>query len=379
MKIPYGKHWISEEDQKKVLEVMQSDFLTTGPLIPKFEAAFAKYVGAKYAIAVSSGTAALHIAAQALGINSKTEIITTPMSFAATSNCVLYNDGTPVFSDITKRGLLAPDEIADKMTTRTAGIIPVDYMGLPCALKDFHETAQENGLFVLEDASHALGAKYENTKIGNCAFSDATVFSLHPVKHITTGEGGIITTNDEELSNKLRLLRTHGITKDQSEFSTNHKEPWYQEMQYLGFNYRLTDIQAALGLSQLLRINQFVERRREIAKLYIDSFSPLSENIETIPEEPGEFHSYHLFVVKVADSKTRWQLFDYLKKQGIFCQVHYIPIYWHPYYREHGFRDMRLPNAEEFYERILSLPMFPALSDSELDFVISAVKSFFHT
>lgn len=379
MKIPYGKQWITDDDYEKVLQVLKSDFLTTGPLTPEFEKAFAKYVKAKYAVAVSSGTAALHLAAQVLGVHKDSEVITTPMSFAATSNCILYNSGTPVFSDITSRGLLNPNLIKSKIDKNTKGIIPVHLMGLPCNLESFSSIAKENNLFILEDASHALGARYNNSMIGSCKYSDLSIFSFHPVKHITTGEGGIATTNDRKLYEELCLLRTHGITKDASKFKTSHHEPWYQEMQLLGFNYRLTDIQAALGLSQLSRINQFVQRRREIAKQYIDSFSSLSKNIETIPEETGEFHSYHLFAVKVADSKTRWKLFDYLKKQGIFCQVHYIPIYWHPYYREHGFKDLRLPNTERFYERILSLPMYPSLSDSELDFVISTVKSFFHT
>lgn len=377
MKIPYGKHWISDEDRERVLEVLKSDFLTTGPFISEFEKAFSKYVGAKYAVAVANGTAALHLAAQSLGVTSGKEVVTTPMSFAATSNCVLYNSGTPVFADITGRGLISPAEIRKNLSKKTTGVIPVHYMGLPANLVEISEIARDKGLFVIEDACHALGAEYRSSRIGSCKYSDLAVFSFHPVKHITTGEGGLITTNDKELYEKLCLLRTHGITKNQSEFVTEHREPWYQEMQELGFNYRLTDIQAALGLSQLSRIDQFVKRRRELAQVYHDEFASWKGNVEAIPEEDGEVHSYHLFVVKVKDAKTRLGLFEFLKSKGIFCQVHYIPIYWHPYYRRSGYENLRLPATEEFYSRILSLPMYPAMTDDELQHVISSIQSYF--
>jgi perosamine synthetase len=371
MKIPYGKQSITADDKEKVLEVLSSDFLTTGPVIDEFEKAFAKFVGAKYAIAVANGTAALHLAAKALGVKKETDVVTTAMSFAATSNCVLYNSGTPIFAD--------PAEIRKRLTDKTTGIIPVHYTGLPCNLKEISEIAKENSLFVIEDACHAIGAKYDGTKIGDCKYSDLSVFSFHPVKQITTGEGGAITTNNDELNHVLRTLRTHGITKDKSEFKTNQDAPWYQEMHYLGFNYRLTDIQAALGLSQLSKVDQFIKRRREIAKNYLDFFEGLSDSIEVIPERTGEFHSYHLFVIKVVDPGRRRVLFDYLAKKGIFCQVHYIPIYWHPYYRENGYENEMLPMTEQFYERIISLPMYPTLTDEELDFVQSSIGDFFAT
>lgn len=377
MKITYGRHWISEEDIKRVEEVLRGDFLTTGPFVSDFEKAFAKYVDVKYAVAVANGTAALHLAAQAMAVTNKSEVITTPMSFAATSNCVLYNSGTPVFSDITERGLLDPNEIESKISNATRGIIPVHYSGFPCEMSEISKIAKEHELFVIEDACHALGARYNEQPVGNCRFSDLSVFSFHPVKHITTGEGGIITTNDEELYSKLRTLRTHGIIKEKSKFKTEHDEPWYQEMQYLGFNYRLTDIQAALGLSQLLRVEKFVKRRREIAKQYDEFFETLSNHIEIIKEKDNEFNSYHLYVIKLREKNKRRRLFEYLSEKKIYCQVHYIPIYWHPYYRENGFSQTKLVKTEEFYERIISIPMYPRLSDDELQFVMSSIKSFF--
>ncbi len=377
MKIPYGKQWILEEDIEKVTDILKSNYLTTGPAVKDFEKAFAEYVGAKYAIAVANGTAALHLAAKALGVQAGSDIITTPMSFAATSNCVLYNSGNPIFADITERGLIDPFEIEKNLTEKTEGIIPVHYMGLPSELEEISKIAKENNLFIIEDACHSIGAKYKKSSIGDCKFSDLAVFSFHPVKHITTGEGGIITTNNEELFSLLQDLRTHGITKDNSKFKTKHNEPWYQEMQHLGYNYRLTDIQAALGLSQLSKIDQFIKRRREIAAIYFEFFMDFEDSVETIPEREHEFHAYHLFVIKLKDSMKREELFNYLQKRGVYCQVHYIPIYWHPYYRELGFKEKLCPKTEDFYERIISLPMYPALTVEELDYVLSSLKKFF--
>lgn len=377
MKISYGKQWISEDDIERVAEVLRSDYLTTGPAVQDFEAAFAKYVGAKYAVAVANGTAALHLSAAALGVQAGSEVITTPITFAATSNCILYNSGTPIFTDITERGLIGPFGIEKKITERTQGIIPVHYMGLPCDLEEISKIAEEKNLFVIEDACHALGTKYRSSSVGSCKYSDLAAFSFHPVKHITTGEGGMITTNNEELGNLLRLLRSHGITGNQSEFKTGHAEPWYQEMHHLGYNYRMTDIQAALGLSQLSKVDQFIARRREIAKAYLDLFEDFTDHVEVIPENENEFHSYHLFVIKLTDPRTRLDLYEFLGERGIHCQVHYIPVYWHPYYRESGYRDVMLPNTESFYERILSLPMYPALTNEELEHVLSSLKMFF--
>jgi UDP-4-amino-4,6-dideoxy-N-acetyl-beta-L-altrosamine transaminase len=377
MKISYGRQWISEDDIEKVIEVLKSDYLTTGPVVQGFERAFAKYVGARYAVAVANGTAALHLSAKALGVQLGSHIITTPMSFAATANCVLYNSGTPIFADITDRGLVDPLEIEKTIEEKTEGIIPVHYAGLPCDMEKISRIAKENGLFVIEDACHALGARYENNSIGNCKYSDLVAFSFHPVKHITTGEGGMITTNDREVYDLLRILRTHGITRNKSEFKTNHTEPWYQEMQHLGFNYRLTDFQAALGLSQLSKADQFIMRRREIAATYLDFFEGFDDQVETIRERECEFHSYHLFVIKLLQPKRRRELYEFLSKEGIYCQVHYVPIYWHPYYRQLGYGEIALPNTESFYERILSLPMYAALSNDELEHVLSSLRAFF--
>lgn len=372
MKIPYGRQWISDDDKKRVMEVLESDYLTTGPYVTEFENTFAKYVGAKHAIAVANGTAALHLSAMAVGVTKDTEVITTPMSFAATSNCILYNSGKPVFADITERGLLDPSRIEENLSSRTKGIIPVHYMGLPFDLDQISKIANENDLFLIEDACHAVGAKYKNTQIGDCKFSDMAVFSFHPVKHITTGEGGMITTNRKDLDNLLRTLRTHGITRDASEFLGEHKDPWFYEMQHLGFNYRLTDIQAALGLSQLSKVESFLNRRREIAGRYDEFFEKWDNDIEIIREGKDEYHAYHLYVIKLQDATMRRKVFEGLKQRDILCQIHYIPIYWHPYYRNLGYTKDNLVNTEEFYNRILSVPMYPALSDNELEYLFQS-------
>ena len=376
MKIPYGKQWITEKDIERVTEVLQSDFLTTGPYVKEFEEQFANFVGAKYAVAVANGTAALHLSTQAVGVDKGSEVLTSPMTFAATSNSILYSSGKPIFVDIDNRGLIAESEIRKAITDKTLGIMPVDYMGLPCDYKPIKDTADDNELFVIEDGCHALGAEYNQEKIGNGKYTDLTVFSFHPVKHITTGEGGMITTNNEELYEKLLILRTHGITKTQANFKTGRTEPWYQEMQYLGYNYRLTDIQAALGISQLERIDKIVSIRRKIAKRYTNFFSDLENHFEIIREKENELNSYHLFVVKLKDASKRLEMFNYLKEKGIYCQIHYIPVYWHPYYKELGYKKGLCTNAEDFYERIISLPIFPTLQDEELDYVEEQITEF---
>ncbi|MHA1217733.1 MAG: UDP-4-amino-4,6-dideoxy-N-acetyl-beta-L-altrosamine transaminase [Candidatus Heimdallarchaeaceae archaeon] len=377
MKIPYGKQWITDKDIEKMKEVLKSEFLTTGPYVKEFEEKFAKYVGAKYAIAVANGTAALHLSAQALGVGKGTEVITSPMTFAATANCVLYNSGKPVFADITDRGLIDPSEIKNKITKSTTGIIPVDYMGLPYDHKQVKEIAEENDLFVLEDGCHALGAEFNNQKIGNCEFTDLTIFSFHPVKHITTGEGGMITTNNEEFYEKICILRTHGITKNKDTFKSGKTDPWYQEMHYLGFNYRLTDIQAALGTSQLERIDEIVSARRLIAKKYNGFFQDKKYDIDIIPEKGNELNSHHLYVIKLKNSTERLKIYEFLKERGIYCQIHYIPVYWHPYYLELGYKKGLCKNAEGFYDRIISLPMYPSLTEEEQEYVLRCISKFF--
>ena len=276
--IPYGKQWIDNKDIESVVSVLKSDWLTTGPSVYEFEKEFAKYVNAKYAVAVSSGTAALHSAAFAAGISKKDEVITTPMTFAASSNCILYQQGTPVFADIDKKTYnIDPNEIEKKITNKTTAVIPVDYTGQPCEIDYINETAKENSLVVIEDASHALGATYKGKKIGG--LSDLSVFSFHPVKHITTGEGGMITTNSKEFYEKLLLFRNHGITKDSDKFIFSNDDGWFYEQQVLGFNYRLSDLQCALGLSQLRKLNDFILRRKKIVKKYNETFEKIYEII----------------------------------------------------------------------------------------------------
>ena len=337
MMIPYGKQTIGEDDIKEVVNSLKSDFLTTGPKIKEFEEKFADYVGAKYAVAVSNGTAALHLACLAAGLKQGEELITSPMTFAASANCALYCKAKPIFVDINEQGLIDESKIEEKITNKTKIIIPVHYSGLPCNMEKIKQVADKYKLIVIEDACHALGGRYKNSKIGNCEYSDIAIFSFHPVKHITTGEGGMITTNSKELYEKLLLLRTHGITKDSKKFINQNDGPWYYEMQELGFNYRLTDFQCALGINQLNKIDKFIEKRREIAGKYDKSFEN-NKDIEILKENQNQSNPYHLYVIKVKNKKTRLKLFNYLKQKGIFCQVHYIPAYWHPYYQRLGYK-----------------------------------------
>lgn len=374
--IPYGKQSIDENDIKTVIDVLRSNYITTGPKIGEFEKKFADYVGSKYAVAVSNGTAALHLACLAVGLGVDDELITTPMTFAASANCALYCGAKPVFVDINNNGLIDESKIEEKITKKTKIIIPVHYTGLPCNLEKIREVANKHNLIIIEDACHALGAKYKDSKIGDCKYSDLAVFSFHPVKHITTGEGGIITTNSTEIYNKLLVLRTHGITNNPDNLFLKNNNPGYYEMQSLGYNYRITDIQCALGISQLKRIGEFVEKRRDIAKKYETAFATFDE-IETIPENDEQFNSYHLFIIKVKNQEIRLNLFNHLKENGILCQVHYIPVYLHPYYQKLGYQKGICPNSELFYEKIVSLPLFPTLKEEEQYFVIKKIKEFF--
>ena len=310
--IPYGKQWIDDEDIKAVVEVLKSDYLTTGPKIEEFEEKFAAYVGAKYAVAVSNGTAALHAACFAAGIGPGDEVITTPLTFAASANCVLYPGGKPVFADIDPETYnISVEEIKKKITNKTAAVIPVHFTGQPCDMEEIYEIARENNLIVIEDAAHALGATYKGEKIGNCRFSDMTVFSFHPVKHITTGEGGMITTNNKELYEKLKLFRTHGITKEPDKYIRKTDESWYHEQQMLGYNYRMTDIQAALGISQLKKSDGFLNRRRDIAEIYNQELAEL-EWIKLPYQKADRESSWHLYVIQVDEEKLKpKEVFDY--------------------------------------------------------------------
>ncbi|MBP2201431.1 UDP-4-amino-4,6-dideoxy-N-acetyl-beta-L-altrosamine transaminase [Methanococcus voltae] len=374
--IIYGKQTIDQEDIESVINILKSDFLTTGPKVYEFEKNFANYVGSKYAVAVSNGTAALHLTCLSLGISEGDEVICTPMTFAASVNCVLYCGATPVFVDVDENGLMDASLIEEKITSKTKAIIPVHYSGLSCNTKLIKGIADKHNLKIIEDGCHALGTEIFEYKIGSCINSDLCIFSFHPVKHITTGEGGMITTNDEELYNKLLKLRTHGITKNAGEFICESQGPWYYEMQDLGYNYRITDIQCALGVSQLKKIDNFLDKRRSIAKKYDNAFKN-NKNIDLLKSDNNCLNSYHLYVIKLKDEKTRLQLFNHLKDNQIYCQVHYIPVHLHPYYQKLGFKKGELPNAEDFYNRVISLPMYPNLTDEEVDYVIDKVQNFF--
>lgn len=369
--IPYGRQTIDDDDIQAVVDVLKGDFLTTGPNIEQLERVIADYVGAKYAVAVSNGTAALHAACFAAGIHEGDEVIITPITFAASANCVLYCGGKPVFADIDPLTYnIDPEDIRRKITPRTKAIIPVHLAGQPCDLGAIHEIAREHGLIVIEDGAHALGAEYKGQKIGG--LSDMTTFSFHPVKPITTGEGGMIVTNNEELYQKLLLFRSHGITRNPN-LLENQEGGWYYEQLCLGYNYRITDIQCALGISQMKKIDGFLARRREIAQRYDVAFRDV-EGITTPYQLPGTNSGWHLYIIRV-DEGRRKEIFDALKAANIGVNVHYIPVYHHPYYRKNGYADVFLENAERVYAGMISLPIYPRLTDEEQDYVIKAVKN----
>lgn len=371
MQIPYGRQYIDEEDIQAVVNVLKSDFLTTGPSVRDFEKAAAHYVGAEYAVAIANGTAALHAACFAAGIKEGDEVITTPITFAASANCVLYCGGTPVFADIKKDTYnIDPEDIRRKITSKTKAIIPVHYTGQPCEMEEIQRIAKEHNLLVIEDAAHALGADYKGKKIGS--LSDMSTFSFHPVKHITTGEGGMITTNDEKLYKKLLLFRSHGITRDES-LMTKHEGGWYYQQLDLGYNYRITDIQCALGISQLKKLDMFVAKRRKLAEKYNRELGNLNGIVCPFQKE-GCNSSWHLYVIQTHPHKRKG-LFDKLQKAGIHVNVHYIPVYKHPYYQEHGYADVCCPNAEFLYENIISLPLYYSLKEVEQEYVIDTLKA----
>lgn len=371
MYIPYGRQCIDEDDIQAVNDVLRSDYITTGPKIEEFEKIVANYVGAKYAVAVANGTAALHAACFVAGINKGDEVITTPITFAASANCILYCGGKPVFADINPYTYnISADDIVKKITCNTKAIIPVHFTGQPCEMDKINDIAKQYNLIIIEDAAHALGADYKGRKIGS--ISDMTTFSFHPVKHITTGEGGMITTNNEELYKKLLLFRTHGITRDEN-IMINNEGSWYYEQLDLGYNYRITDIQCALGISQMKKLNTFVSRRREIAEKYNNAFSNVDGLV--IPHQiEGCNNSWHLYVIQVVNKKRR-EAFDKLRELGIGVNVHYIPVYKHPYYQNNGYKNIVCCNSEELYKHIISIPMFPDMTDEEVDYVIEKVKN----
>jgi UDP-4-amino-4,6-dideoxy-N-acetyl-beta-L-altrosamine transaminase len=396
--IPYGKQNITEADIQAVVETLQSDYLTQGPKIKEFEEAFADYVGAKYAVAVANGTAALHLNCLALDVKPGDKVITTPITFAASANCVRYCGGEVVFADIDPETYLLDIhkvrellEASPKGTYK--GIIPVDFAGRAVDLEAFRKLADEYGLWIIEDSCHSPGgyfidSKGQNQNCGNGNFADLAIFSFHPVKHIAAGEGGMITTNDEELYKRLLKLRTHGITKDETIYENSVSfaggdsgyPAWYMEMQELGYNYRLTDFQAALGLSQLQRADQGLQRRHEIAAYYHEAFKDIPQitdrNFESGNSQPptANNHAHHLYVLEVED---RLGLYNYLRDNKIFAQIHYIPTHLMPYYRQFGWKEGDIPKAETYYKHCISLPMFPTLSDEDQGFVIDKITEYY--
>ena len=372
MFIPYGRQSINEQDIEAVVNVLKSDYLTTGPKIAEFERKVADYTGAKYAVAIANGTAALHAACYAAGIGEGDEVITTPITFAASSNCVLYCGGTPVFADISPETYnISSVDIERKITSKTKAIIAVHFTGQPCEMDQIHEIADKHNLIVIEDGAHALGAVYKGKRVGT--LSDMTTFSFHPVKHITTGEGGMILTDNPKLYERLKLFRTHGITREEN-LLTKNDGPWYYEQRDLGFNYRITDIQCALGTSQMDRLPGFLEKRKKIAEQYNEAFAG-NNQIQLPYQKEGCDNAWHLYVIRVKNG-NRKEVFEKLRAAGIGVNVHYIPVYQHPYYRSHGYAQVVCPNAEEYYKECISLPMYPDLKEEEQEYVIKKVLEY---
>ncbi|MDC1362257.1 UDP-4-amino-4,6-dideoxy-N-acetyl-beta-L-altrosamine transaminase [Crocinitomicaceae bacterium] len=375
--IPYGRQNITEEDIKTVIETLQSDYLTQGPKIQEFENNFSKYVDAKYAVAVSNATAALHLSVMALGLKKGDRIITIPITFAASANCARFVGAEVWFADIDPDTYLIDlDKVKQLIESKPKGffkgIIPVDFAGLPVNTEKLKKLADKNELWIIEDACHAPGGYFMDSKgqkqmCGNCAYSDTAVFSFHPVKHIACGEGGMITTNSKEIYEKLIIMRTHGITK--SDMSENHGG-WYYEMKELGFNYRLTDIQSALGITQLKKNKNGVQRRNEIARMYSLAFK---DKFRFQYVENGFYHAYHLFIIEVSDRK---KTYDVLRSKGILCQIHYIPIHTLPYYKKIDYSEANLSCSIKYYNHCLSLPMYPTLTNDEVNHIVNELFKF---
>ena len=373
--LPYGHQWIDDEDIASVVRVLKSDWITQGPKVDEFEEKVAEYCGARYAVAVSSGTAALHAACSVAGISQGDEAITTPITFAATANSVIYCGGKPVFADIREETLnIDVKEIEKKLSSKTKAILPVDFAGHPADLDEIRAIAEERKLIVIEDACHALGAEYNGKKIGS--LSDMTVFSFHPVKHITTGEGGMVLTDNEEFYEKLKVFRHHGIVKDNL-----GKGPWHYDIYNPGYNFRITDFQCALGISQMKKLDRFVKRRREIAARYNQAFAGMKELVTPIEGEDVKA-AYHIYVIQLRTELLkvgRKELFKALRAEGIGVNVHYMPLHLHPYYqKEFGYKKGDYPNAERYYERAITLPIFPKMGDRDVDDVIEAVYKVVH-
>lgn len=373
--IPYGHHWIDSNDIQEVIKVLESDWITQGPKIKEFEQALCKYTGAKYAIVVSSGTAALHLACLAAGISKNDEVLTSPITFVASANCILYCSGVPIFIDIQEDTInIDPEIIKNKISQRTKAIIPVHFAGHPCDLEEIKSISDKHNLIVIEDASHALGAEYKNSKIGSCNYTDMCVFSFHPVKSITTGEGGAVLTNRKDLYQRLVLFRNHGITKDREKL-IKFDGPWYYEMQELGYNYRITDLQCALGISQLKKLDKFIKRRREIVSIYNQKLSEIDSLILPI-EKSYVKSSWHIYYIQLRNSRRRRSVFEKLRKSEIGVQVHYIPVHLQPYYRKKfNYKVGDYSKAECYYKSAITLPLYPEMTDNEVKYVVDILKS----
>ena len=372
--LPYGKQSIDENDIKSVVDVLRGDYITTGPYINKFENKVANYVDAKYAVAVSNGTAALHLACLAAGIKEGDEVIVSSITFAASSNAVLYCGGKPIFADINPNTYnIDLEDIKRKITCRTKAIIAVDFTGNPIDIDDIKQICEENNLIFIEDGAHSLGSEYKNRKVGSLA--DMTTFSFHPVKPITTGEGGIITTNNKDFYDRLCLLRSHGITRN-SDLIDNSVGPWHYEQLCLGFNYRMTDIQAALGISQIDKIDRFIDRRREIVSIYNKEFEDIKE-IDIPNVQQDRKSGWHLYIIALNLNMikvSRKEIFEALRAENIGVNVHYAPVYNHPYYKNMGYKNGICIESENLYERIITLPLYPSMDNKDIEDVVTAVK-----
>lgn len=381
MKIPYGRQDIQQEDLDAVIKVLKSDFLTQGPMVPKFENEISKYCTSKYGVAVNSATSALHISLLALGVGEGDNVWTTPNTFVATANAVLYCgaqvdfvDINPLSYNIDNHSLEQKLKIAKKKNQLPKVIIPVHLTGQSCDMQSIHLLSKKYGFRIIEDASHSVGSRYKNKPVGSCQFSDITVFSFHPVKIITTGEGGIALTNNKNLYQRLQILRSHGVTRDPNLMTHEPDGPWYYQQIELGFNYRMTDFQAALGLSQVLRLNDYINKRNLIANYYSKELSNLKIKL---PANPSYcYSSYHLYVVRItSESKnTRQTIFEEMRKRGIGVNLHYIPVHTQPFYLKLGFKTGDYPEAEAYYKEAISLPIYPTLSLDEQNFIISTIK-----
>jgi len=374
-KIFYGHQYIDDEDIAAVVNVLKSDFLTCGPEISKLEKRLCEVTGAKYAVAISNGTAALHAACYAAGVSAGDEVITTPITFAASANCALYCGARPVFADINYDTYnISPNEIIKKITKKTKAIVAVDYTGQAVELDEIKKICTEKNIILIEDAAHAIGTKYNGIPVGKIA--DMTTFSFHPVKTITGGEGGAILTDNEEYYKKLLLFRAHGITRNQEFMDTESEGGWYYQQIDLGYNYRMTDMQAALISSQLDKLELFKDRRKEIVDMYDTAFSEIPEITvqKEIPESDTARHLYILQLNIEMLNGTRREIFDALYSENVCCNVHYIPVYYFPYYKKLGYKNGLCPNAEKLYERIISIPLYYSMTDEDVESVITAVK-----